>query len=59
LVINLKLTHNDLASLIASTRETVSAAIKEFRNQELIECKNHCFVLLNEERLAKLANGEE
>lgn len=55
-LINLRLTHSDLASLIASTRETVSSVLKEFRQKELIECTDHCFMMPNRERLASLTN---
>ena len=57
LLINLKMTHNDLANLIASTRETVSSVLKEFRTKGLIECRDHFFILLSKDRLARLANG--
>jgi CRP-like cAMP-binding protein len=58
ILINLRLTHSDLANLIASTRETVSSVLKKFRDNGLIDCRDHRFILLSKERLTRLANGE-
>lgn len=57
-LINLRLTHNDLAALIASTRETVSSALNSFRNKGAIEYSGHHFIISNRERLAMLAGVE-
>lgn len=58
-LINLRLTHNDLAALIASTRETVSAVLADFRKKGLLACADHRFVLCNRDRLAQLAGRAE
>ena len=56
-LIDLRLTHNDLAALIASTRETVSSALNSFRKKGVIEYSGHHFIISGRERLAMLAQG--
>jgi CRP/FNR family transcriptional regulator, cyclic AMP receptor protein len=45
--IRMKLTHEDLASLIATTRETLSKFMSEFRNRGLIQYDTRQIVLLD------------
>lgn len=52
-VIGLRLTHSDLAGLIASTRETVTSVLNEFRDRGLIDYQDR-FLLINMESLVKL-----
>ena len=40
MVLNLRLTHQDLANMIFSTRETVSKVMSEFQSDGLIEVRN-------------------
>jgi len=47
----LKLTHNDLAALIASTRETVSSQLTEFRKKGLIRYSDRQLVLVSKEHI--------
>lgn len=57
--INLRLTHYDLAGLIASTRETVSFMLKEFRRNGLIESQDHRLVITRKEQLALLCGKHD
>lgn len=54
-IINLKLTHRELAGLIGATRETVSVTVADFRKRELIHVEGKRFVLLDRRALTKLA----
>lgn len=53
-IINLKLTHKEMASLIGATRETVSFAILDMRRDELILTESKRVVILDEDRLRAL-----
>jgi CRP/FNR family transcriptional regulator len=54
-ILNLKLTHREMASLIGASRETVSFAILDLRRDDLILTEDKRVVLLDEERLSALA----
>jgi len=56
-ILNLKLTHREMASLIGASRETVSFAILDLRKDELILTEDKRVVLLDEERLQALARS--
>lgn len=53
-IINLKLTHREIASLIGATRETVSFAILDLRRDNLILTEGKRVILLDETGLKKL-----
>lgn len=53
--IGLKLTHQELSELIASTRETTSAIIGGFRDKKLIDTEGRKIVVLNRQGLAKVS----
>lgn len=53
-ILNLKLTHREMAALIGSTRETVSFAVLDLRNAGVIETEAKRVVVLDEERLRAL-----
>lgn len=53
----LRLTHQDLANMIASTREAVSKAMSDFRRDGLIDVRDRRTVLLDRPGLADLAEG--
>ncbi len=53
--IGVQLTHQDLANMIASTRESVNAALMGLRRQKIIEVERGCIVLSDPEKLAKIA----
>lgn len=50
--IRLKLSHQDLANLIGTTRETVTGILGDLRNEKLIEARRCKLTLLSPERLA-------
>jgi len=54
-IINLRLTHKEMASLIGVTRETVSFCVLDMRKEGLIETEGKRVVLLNAKRLRKMA----
>jgi hypothetical protein len=56
-ILDLRLTHQDLANMIASAREAVSKAMSEFQREGTIEVQNRKIVLLNREALAEGASG--
>ena len=53
-IVNLKLTHKEIASLIGATRETVSFAILDLRKEDLIQTEGKRVILVNEDRLRLL-----
>ena len=52
--IELTLTHQVLAEMIAATRESVTAAVKGLHKRELIQMKSKRIVILNPEKLAEI-----
>ncbi|BBL78287.1 transcriptional regulator [Rubrobacter xylanophilus] len=56
-VIQVRMTHQDLANMIASTREAVSKVMSEFQREGFIETRNRRIVLLDTEALAERAAG--
>lgn len=56
-IINLKLTHREIASLIGATRETVSFAILDLRRDNLIVTEGKRVILVDEPGLRKLRDG--
>ena len=54
-MIGLRLTHKNLADMVTSTRESVTAALIGLRRQKVIEVERGCIVLLDPEKLAKIA----
>ena len=58
IVLSLRLTHEELANLIGTTRETVSTQMSRFRRMGLIRREGKAF-LLNVSRLEKLTREEE
>ncbi len=55
--IHLRVTHQELANLIASTRETTTSLLNRFRRDGLLETEGRFFVLPNIEGLRELARG--
>lgn len=56
-IINLKLTHREIASLIGATRETVSFAILDLRKDNLILTEGKRVVLIDDAGLRKLRDS--
>jgi CRP/FNR family cyclic AMP-dependent transcriptional regulator len=56
-IINLKLTHKEIAALIGATRETVSFAILDLRRDGLVLTEGKRVVILDEEKLHTLRDS--
>lgn len=56
-IIDLRLTHRELASLIGATRETVSFAIGDLRGIGVLESDGKRVVILDKRRLTRLSLG--
>ena len=56
-IVNLKLTHKEIASLIGATRETVSFAILDLRKDGLILTEGKRVILIDEVRLKALRDS--
>ena len=56
-IVNLKLTHKEIASLIGATRETVSFAILDLRKDGLIQTEGKRVILVDEARLRALRDA--
>ena len=56
-IINLKLTHREIANLIGSTRETVSFALLDLRKDKLIQNDGKRVILLDIPGIKKLHDG--
>jgi len=54
-IVDLRLTHREIASMIGTTRETVSFAITDLRKEGVIQTERKRVVLLNRARLVDLA----
>jgi CRP-like cAMP-binding protein len=57
LLIDVRLTHQDLANMIASTREAVSKVMSEFQRYGVIETRNRKIAILDRGALTKRASG--
>ena len=55
--IGVRLTHQDLANMIASTREAVSKVMSEFQREGVIETRSRRIAVLDREALSKRAAG--
>jgi CRP/FNR family transcriptional regulator len=54
--LSLRLTHQDLAHMVGSTRETVTAFINRFRDERLITVDHRVLVILEHDRLRQIAS---
>ncbi|MDP8940248.1 MAG: Crp/Fnr family transcriptional regulator [Actinomycetota bacterium] len=54
-MLDVRLTHQDLANMIASTREAVSKVMSEFQRDGYIEVRSRRIVILNRNALAEYA----
>jgi CRP-like cAMP-binding protein len=54
--IDLRLTHQDLAAMVASTRESVTKVLNEMRNRDLIEIEAGRITLKDSRALARLGS---
>ncbi len=55
--LDVRLTHQDLANMIASTREAVSKVMSEFQRDGIIETRSRKITILNRQSLAEHASG--
>src|SRR5918992_3228978 len=55
--LDMRLTHQDLANMIASTREAVSKVMSELQREGAIEVQNRKIVLVDKEARAERASG--
>jgi CRP/FNR family transcriptional regulator len=53
--VKLALTHEEIAQLIGSSRETVSRTLSEFKRQNLLELNGSTMLLRNKSALQNLA----
>jgi CRP/FNR family transcriptional regulator, global nitrogen regulator len=53
--INLRLTHQDLAAMVASTRESVTKVLNEMRSRDVIEVDSGRITLKDTSTLARLS----
>jgi CRP/FNR family transcriptional regulator, global nitrogen regulator len=56
-ILSVRLTHQELANMIASTREAVSKVMSEFQREGSIEVQNRRIVLVNKEAIAEQASS--
>jgi CRP/FNR family transcriptional regulator, global nitrogen regulator len=56
-IIGVRLTHQDLANMIASTREAVSKVMSELQREGVIEARNRRIVILDRRALSEQASG--
>jgi CRP/FNR family transcriptional regulator, global nitrogen regulator len=56
-VLDVRLTHQDLANMIASTREAVSKVMSEFQRDGVIETRSRRISILDRDALAEYASG--
>ena len=56
-LIDVRLTHQDLANMIASTREAVSKVMSELQRDGVIETRNRRIAILDRGALSKCASG--
>ena len=56
-IVNIRLTHKEMAALIGASRETVSFAILDLRKEGLILTEDKRVVILDERALEQLRDG--
>ncbi len=56
--IGIKITHQEMANLIGSTRETVSMTLGEFKRQGLIDLEGRKILILKEDGLSSMGRSE-
>jgi CRP/FNR family transcriptional regulator len=55
-LIDVRLTHQDLANMIASTREAVSKVMSEFQRDGVVESRNRRIAIIDGDALAEYAS---
>jgi CRP/FNR family transcriptional regulator len=54
LLLDISLTHQEMADMIGTTRQSVSTTLNEFKRQGLLSVENHCIYIRNGKRLEDL-----
>jgi CRP-like cAMP-binding protein len=57
--IETRLTQQELAELVGTTRETLAHTLADFRRRGLLDTEHHLVVIRDAERLAAIADGAE
>jgi CRP/FNR family transcriptional regulator len=57
--IETRLTQQELAELVGTTRETLATVLADFRRRGLLDTEHHLVVIRDAERLAEIADGGE
>lgn len=57
-IINARLTQQELAEMVGTTRETLAHTLADFRRQGLLDTQKHQVVIRDAERLAEIADRE-
>ena len=58
-LIQARLTQQELAEMVGTTRETLAHTLGDFRRHDLIDTEHHQVVIRDAERLAGIAEGDE
>ena len=58
-LIEARLTQQELAEMIGTTRETLAHTLADFRRRGLLDAAHHQVVIRDAERLADVADGDE
>lgn len=58
-LIEARLTQQELAEMVGTTRETLAHTLADFRRRGLLDTAHHQVVIRDAERLAELADGDE
>ena len=58
-IVNLRLTHSELAGLIGATRETVSVSVTRLRKHKILETDGKRIIILDRRSLGRLAIGKD
>ncbi len=59
MLIEARLTQQELAEMVGTTRETLAHTLADLRRRNLLDTAHHRVVILDAERLAELAEGDE
>jgi CRP-like cAMP-binding protein len=58
-LIEARLTQQELAEMIGTTRETLAHTLGDFRRRGLLDTERHRVLIRDAERLAQIAEGDE
>ncbi len=58
-LIEARLTQQELAEMVGTTRETLAHTLADFRRRDLLDTAHHQVVIRDAERLAEVADGDE